>query len=508
MKRTLALALTAALIPATVAAPKAEALRLRCHPVHVIQAAGTGFSHSWDPSARETLFDDASSPADDLQRRFGARTVSTYTVKYPASLGRFSALGSAGNGLEGTEAATYGESVRYGRDVATLEMETVARHCPGTRFILIGYSQGAHLIGDAAAEAAAGRVRGVGADEIAAVLLFADPARAPVRGPAEPARTSRLYAPAPKGVRGANFETVQTGGTALVPTRVGLAGTRSASFNGLDGKVLSLCNGADMACATDPDSVLRAVADVAARDVLLGPFNAFTGMRVARFQHLRAGGMPPREAVQESGLSLLDATVAPQVLYELHLILSAAGRHASAASSTPVEQQAAIALAAAAPELAKEGVTWQWMLQGLVGLRGALGDSLGDSPAAAWFDTMLEVFRAIQAAEQMHWWLERFGVIPRTPTGTEGRQVVVRELVAKLSAQAIDAAGLRAAYDHPANANLVASAKLAGDFGPRHMSYYKLGYTDIPGGYKVEGRTGYDYALGWLGEVVEGVAGK
>ena len=508
MKRTLALALTAALIPATVAAPKAEALRLRCHPVHVIQAAGTGFSHSWDPSARETLFDDASSPADDLQRRFGARTVSTYTVKYPASLGRFSALGSAGNGLEGTEAATYGESVRYGRDVATLEMETMARHCPGTRFILIGYSQGAHLIGDAAAEAAAGRVRGVGADEIAAVLLFADPARAPVREPAEPARTSRLYAPAPKGVRGANFETVQTGGTALVPTRVGLAGTRSASFNGLDGKVLSLCNGADMACATDPDSVLRAVADVAARDVLLGPFNAFTGMRVARFQHLRAGGMPPREAVQESGLSLLDATVAPQVLYELHLILSAAGRHASAASSTPVEQQAAIALASAAPELAKEGVTWQWMLQGLVGLRGALGDSLGDSPAAAWFDTMLEVFRAIQAAEQMHWWLERFGVIPRTPTGTEGRQVVVRELVAKLSAQAIDAAGLRAAYDHPANANLVASAKLAGDFGPRHMSYYKLGYTDIPGGYKVEGRTGYDYALGWLGEVVEGVAGK
>lgn len=504
MKRALALTLAAALIPAAVAAPKAEAVRLRCHPVHVIQAAGTGFSHSWDPSARETLFDDASSPADDLQRRFGARTVSTYTVKYPASLGRFSALGSAGNGLEGTEAATYGESVRYGRDVATLEMETMARHCPGTRFILIGYSQGAHLIGDAAAEAAAGRVRGVGADDIAAVLLFADPARAPVRDPAEPALHSRLYAPAPQGLRGANFETVQTGGTALDPTRVGLAGTRRASFNGLEGKVLSLCNGADMACATDPDSVLRAVADVAGRDVLTGPFNAFTGMRVARFQQLRAGGMPPREAVKESGLSLLDATVAPQILYELHLILSAASHHADAASPTPVEQQAAIALAAAAPELAKEGVTWTWMLQGLNGLRGAMCDS----PAAAWFDVVLEVFRAAQAVEQMYWWLERFGVVPRTPTGTEGRQVVVRELVAKLSAQAIDAAGLRAAYDHPANANLVASAKLAGDFGPRHMSYYKLGYTDIPGGYAVEGRTGYDYAMDWLGQVVKGIAGK
>jgi len=41
-----------------------------------------------------------------------------------------------------------------------------------------------------------------------------------------------------------------------------------------------------------------------------------------------------------------------------------------------VEQQAAIALAAAAPELAKEGVNWTWMLQGLNGLRGAMGDSL------------------------------------------------------------------------------------------------------------------------------------
>ena len=40
------------------------------------------------------------------------------------------------------------------------------------------------------------------------------------------------------------------------------------------------------------------------------------------------------------------------------------------------------------------------------------------------------------------------------------------------------------------------------------MSYYKLGYTDIPGGYAVEGRTGYDYAMDWLGQVVKGIAGK
>lgn len=501
MKRAAAIALAAALLPAAAASPKAEAISLRCHPVHVIQAAGTGFSHSWDPSARETLFDDASSPADDLQTRFGARTVSTFTVKYPATLGRFNVFGSAGNSLEGTEAATYGESVRYGRDVATLEMETVARHCPSTRFVLIGYSQGAHLIGDAAAEAAADRVPGVGPDDIAAVVLFADPARAPLGEPPQPALPSRLYAPPPQGLRGRNFETVQPGGTVIEPTRVGMAGTRRAGFNGLEGKVLSLCNGADMACVTDPNSIIRTIADVAARDEWVGPFNAVTGMRIARLRWLVDAGVPPREALKQSGLSLIDATVVPQIALELQLVLSAAHRHAVAASPTPVEQQAAIAVLAALPELAKEGVTWPWLLPALNAVRGVLGDTA----AGAWYEVLLEVFRAVQAVEQMHWRLERVGVLPRTPTGTEGRQVVGRELVVKLCERVIDAADLRPAYEDAANANLVASARLAGDFGPRHMSYYKLGYTDIPGGYSVNGQTGYDYALEWLGHVVQGV---
>lgn len=156
---------------------------------------------------------------------------------------------------------------------------------------------------------------------------------------------------------------------------------------------------------------------------------------------------------------------------------------------------------AALPELAKEGVTWPWLLPALDAVRGVLGDSV----AGAWYEVLLEVFRAVQAVEQMHWQLERVGVLPRTPMGTEGRQVVGRELVVKLCARVIDAAGLRPAYEDAANANLVASAQMAGDFGPRHMSYYKLGYTDIPGGFSVNGQTGYDYALEWLGQVVQGV---
>ena len=500
MKRALALTLAATLIPATVAAPKAEAVRLRCHPVHVIQAAGTGFSHSWDPSARETLFDDASSPADDLQRRFGARTVSTFQVKYPASLGRFSAFGSAGVVPEGTEAATYGESVRYGRDVAVLEMEQVARQCPSTRFVLVGYSQGAHLVGDAAAEVAAGRARGVGPDQIAAVALFADPARAPLRSPTEAPEAARLYAPAPPGLRGANFETVQPGGTAIDPVRVGLAGTRARSFNGLEGKVLSLCNGADMACATDPDSVLRSLADVAGRDEWTGPFNAVTGMRVARLREHLAAGATPREAIAASGFSAIDIALVPQIVLEIGHVYATVTEHSRTQSSTPLEQQAAIALLAALPELAKEAMAWPWLFTAMHQVRALLPEDAG-----AWYDTALEALHAIEAAEHMRWQLEHVGAIPHSPSGTDARRAFAHRAVARLADTIIDASGLRPAYNDPANANLIASAKLAGDFGPRHMSYYKLGYTNIPGGFSVDGRTGYDYALDWLSQVIEGV---
>ena len=311
----------------------------------------------WHPQARDTLFDDSSSPADDLQIRFGARTVTTFQVKYPASLGRFSALSGT---IEGSEAATYGESIRYGRDVATLEMETVARQCPSTRFILIGYSQGAHLIGDAAAEVAAGLVPGVTADHIAAVVLFADPARAPLAQPVEERRRSRRYAAAPPGVEAANFETVQPGGTLLDPARVGMAGTRARSFNGLQGKVLSLCNGDDMACATPPDSVIRAVADVAMRDVTPGPPNAITGIRVARLTTALGSGLSFSEALAQSGLSLIDVSVAPQILIETSLVLRALHDHTAAANPTPPEHLAAVALLSAASNLIKEGVAWRW----------------------------------------------------------------------------------------------------------------------------------------------------
>lgn len=375
-------------------------------------------------------------------------------MKYPASLGRFSAFGTAGVPPEGTEAATYGESVRYGRDVATLELETVARQCPSTRFIMVGYSQGAQVVGDAAAEVAAGRLA----------------------APAEPERPSRLYARPPKGVRGANYETVVPGGTTIDPTF------------------------ADMACATPPDSVIHTLADVAMRDEWTGPFNAITGIRVARFQRLLQDGVPVPEAFAQAGFSPIDAILVPQLALELGEAFVAVVDHSRAASPTPLEQQAAIALLAALPELAKEGVAWPWLFQALYAVRGLLPDA-----AVPAYDLALTTCHAVEAAERLEWLLQRIGALPQSTTGTQRRREVAHAAVSRLSYMLIDASGLRPAYNDPANANLVASAKIAGDFGPRHMSYSKLGYTDIPGGYRIDGQTGYDYAMGWLGDVVRGV---
>lgn len=496
-----ALLLAATLTPPAAAQPWVA----NCTPVHVVQAAGTGFSHSWHPDARITLFDDGSSPADDLQRRFGNRRIGFYQVKYPATLGRFSVFGSPGWGAEGTENATYGESVAYGRDDAVREMRTVAKSCPATRFILVGYSQGAHLIGDAAALVAAGQVPFVGPDQIAAVVLFADPGRAPLTPPAQAPRPARLYAPAPFGVRGANFETVQAGGSPLNPAFVGMAGVRPGSFNGLEGKVLSLCNAADMACATPADSPLLAVSRVAMREEWVGPTNAVTGMHIGTLTALLAEGKPLKEALLQSGLSLFDAPFLLSILPEIALILGAADHATVGEAGTPPEQRVAVALMAALPELAKEGATWPYLLSALEGVRRALPAGTEEEPglaaeAAEWFDVALETMRAVDAAERVYLQLASAGAVPRVPTPTEGRQTFAHSLVAGGMDQLAAATGLDAAMR--ANPKLVESARIAGDFGPQHMSYYKLGYTDS---FSVGGRTGYDYALAWLDEVVAGV---
>jgi hypothetical protein len=87
------------------------------------------------------------------------QTVRSTAVDYPASLGNYQA------------------SVRQGVADLAATMADTAADCADTRFVLMGYSQGANVVGDALAGRGrtAPAVSDELADRVAAVLLFGDP---------------------------------------------------------------------------------------------------------------------------------------------------------------------------------------------------------------------------------------------------------------------------------------------------------------------------------------------
>jgi hypothetical protein len=87
------------------------------------------------------------------------QTVRTTALDYPASF-------------------TYTSSVRQGVTRLAADMQRTARACADTRFVLMGYSQGADVVGDAIAGSGRGApaLSGDLVDRISSVLLFGDPA--------------------------------------------------------------------------------------------------------------------------------------------------------------------------------------------------------------------------------------------------------------------------------------------------------------------------------------------
>ncbi|MEU8494385.1 cutinase family protein [Pseudonocardia alni] len=85
-------------------------------------------------------------------RSRSTQTVRTHDLVYPATL------------------SNYASSVRQGVSALRSRLSSTSSQCPSTRFVLIGYSQGAQVVGDTLA---GGGVPG--ADRIPAVVLFGDP---------------------------------------------------------------------------------------------------------------------------------------------------------------------------------------------------------------------------------------------------------------------------------------------------------------------------------------------
>jgi cutinase len=152
---TIAAVLTGGIV-ATTATPASAA----CSDIDVVVARGTG-----EPGTLGIIVGDPVYAA--LRSRISGRTLSSYPVHYPASL----APGSASRGNA--------DAVNH--------LTSQAAACPGQRFILVGYSQGANVMDNSMGISSAGALVGGPivatipasvAPRIAAVLLFGNPIRA------------------------------------------------------------------------------------------------------------------------------------------------------------------------------------------------------------------------------------------------------------------------------------------------------------------------------------------
>ena len=196
-------------MPNAAAAPASNATA--CTPIKLIVVPGT-----WETTANA----DPNTPVgmlrgvtDPLEQRFGDR-ISSYWVGYHATAF--------------DQGKTYADSKQTGIDAANKAMTEIARNCPGTRFIGLGFSQGAHVNGDIAAAIGAGKGPVPAASYIAGGSV-ADPAR---------------------GTEGE----VDLGDP--LPGTKGLAGPRPGGFGSLSGKVANVCLKGDLYCALPEDNKL------------------------------------------------------------------------------------------------------------------------------------------------------------------------------------------------------------------------------------------------------------
>lgn len=288
--KTLALATSmslvggAGLIAAT--APSASAQEnAACTPVHVIQVVGTGAGKTTD-STEPKAFAPNYNPTELLQKKVGADKVSGYNTPYPASVGNISMFWSLANpgGYDGgTEQFSYGNSVKYGVDKATKHMADYKARCGNAKFQITGYSQGASVAGDIAAAVANGRVPGVTSDDVANVVLIADPGRSSASAyDSYSGDKSVLYAPIPPGKMQKNFEIVNDGGSGQKTDRIGWTGERPARFKGMYGKVLSLCDAGDIACSAEPNSLARGLANYANSESTAASLDTDTAQRISK----------------------------------------------------------------------------------------------------------------------------------------------------------------------------------------------------------------------------------
>lgn len=293
---------------------------------------------------------------------------------------------------------------------------------------------------------------------------------------------------------GRNGEIINGGGTGVHHEREGMAGPRERDFAGIEGKVFSLCNSGDLSCSAPHDSLIQAVAGYASRIEMEGPGDMQSGPILKDFLDQVLSGVELEEAIEASGMGPAQISAIAAIIVELANYGDIAYTH-SGNGLTPAEFFGLITISAL-PNLMHKAVTAEYLGELLEAVAGIFEDSAPDT--AAWIRVIVDTLYALEATETLYKDVSYTGHLPRVTTPTEARQYATREATSALMNAVATTTGLDAALADPKRANTVVTAQLAGDFGPKHMSYYK-------GGNLIEGLHGQGYVQRWLEAVTHGV---
>jgi len=220
----------------------------QCNDVEIITVAGTGESNeNDDPNFIYGLKQGRNYTAD---LALSHDKVGAWQTPYSSTVGM---VNSGGNN-RGELHLPYGESREQGVAVTEQHIVDVKSACPGTKFVITGFSQGSSVAGDVAADLQAGKIQGAGPEDLFAAYLISDPNRSRVT---DETVTTQNGAVAHKGVNGETIVDLDQG---VKPGTEGLAGPRSeGAFAGTDNKVMSFCHPQDIACSTDADGLMQRI---------------------------------------------------------------------------------------------------------------------------------------------------------------------------------------------------------------------------------------------------------
>ncbi|MFE3259609.1 cutinase family protein [Nocardia sp. NPDC059091] len=229
--------------PKPPAPPRPSSQPATCPDVFMLSVPGT-----WESNSNDDPYSPAANPAslmlnisNPIRAKFPDERVEVYTVPYVAQFSNPVAIPPDGQ-------SSYNNSRSEGAERATDKLAQTAAQCPLTTYVLAGFSQGAVIVGDIAAQIGAGKGP-VAEDLVLGVTTIAD-GRRDVGDPGEAVEIG----PTPPGV---GAEVALKG---LNVPGITMTGPRGG-YGKLTGRTFTICAAGDLICdsprqALSPNNIL------------------------------------------------------------------------------------------------------------------------------------------------------------------------------------------------------------------------------------------------------------